>query len=535
VRLRPLWTFGSGAAVGRLFGRVFAGIMLTAWLSLGAQVRVLLGSRGLLPAADFLEAVHAEPGLSWLDVPTLFRLGCSDGALVAGVVAGALLSVLALAGVGRRVCFALSTVLYLSYVAVGRDFLSFQWDNLLLECGLLAAFLPGDRPAPLVHFLFRVLLFKLYFESGLAKWQSYLHDWQDGSAMTFYYETAPLPTPLAFFAHHLPTWWHHLESRATLVLELLVPFAIFGPRPTRLLAAVAFTGFQILNVATANYGFFCYLALALHLFLFDDRDVERAAAWLAQITSPRVAGLAARLRRIAGAPEAAARAVLTRLPRLVPPMPVVASRWLGRAAAAAYLTLSLAEARLTFAEPGALVTWMGAALEVNARLRLVNTYHLFAAITRERIEPEFQTLPEGTPELQNRSDPGSDATVDTAFVAHDLRHKPGDVRRAPDFVAPHQPRVDFQLWFYGLRFRSREPAYVSTLLERMCEDPPAVQPLFSSPLPPRPAAVRIVYWRYTFATRAEARATSAWWHREQIAQSPTFPCPDAQGFQRKLP
>jgi hypothetical protein len=41
--------------------------------------------------------------------------------------------------------------------------------------------------------------------------------------MTFYYETAPLPTALACYAHNLPVWWHHLESRATLVLELLMP------------------------------------------------------------------------------------------------------------------------------------------------------------------------------------------------------------------------------------------------------------------------------------------------------------------------
>ena len=88
------------------------------------------------------------------------------------------------------------------------------------------------RPAPLVHFLFRLVLFKLYFESGVAKWQSDLGDWQDGSAMTYYYETAPLPTWLAFTAHHLPVWWHHLESRATLALELAVPFLIFGPRPS---------------------------------------------------------------------------------------------------------------------------------------------------------------------------------------------------------------------------------------------------------------------------------------------------------------
>src|SRR6185503_5814511 len=162
----------------------------------------------------------------------------------------------ALLGVARRTCFALSTLLYLSYATACRVFLSFQWDNLLLECGVLAAFLPAHRPAPVAHLLFRVLLFKLYFESGIAKWQSPLHDWHDGSAMTYYYETAPLPTALAYYAHNLPVWWHHFESRAVLVIELVVPLAIFGPRPARLTAAVALTFFQILNITTANYGFF---------------------------------------------------------------------------------------------------------------------------------------------------------------------------------------------------------------------------------------------------------------------------------------
>src|SRR5207244_2713248 len=82
-------------------------------------------------------------------------------------------------------------------------FLSFQWDNLLLECGALASLLPGDRsdpPARVVHVLFRLLLWKLYFESGIAKWQSHLGDWIDGSAMLHYYETAPLPTLLGWFS-----------------------------------------------------------------------------------------------------------------------------------------------------------------------------------------------------------------------------------------------------------------------------------------------------------------------------------------------
>ena len=296
-------------------------------------------------------------------------------------------------------------------------FLGFQWDNLLLECGVLAAFLPASRRAPVAHFVFRALLFKLYFESGLAKWQSPLGDWQDGSAMTFYYETAPLPTTLAFYAHHLPAWWHHLESRATLVFELVVPFAIFGPRRARLGAAVALTAFQIINAATANYGFFCYLAAALHVFLLDDRDLRRLSRFLL----PRATDVDASL------PPEAAR-------------DVAASRTLERLAAGAgvvtYLGLSLAEAAFAFGrgEPGAVLTAMAPLVERAETLRAVNTYHLFASITRERIEPEFQTLgPNGAGGDED------DAGDDAAWVAHDLRDKPGAPTRAPDFVACRAP------------------------------------------------------------------------------------------------
>ncbi|HEX3695902.1 MAG TPA: lipase maturation factor family protein [Polyangia bacterium] len=473
---------GSGPRMARLFHRLLALIFLIAWISLGVQVRVLIGARGLLPVADVFAAAHADqPAVSFADFPTLLWLAHGDAVLVAGTIVGALLALLALAGLRPRLCFALSTILYFSYATAGRLFLSFQWDNLLLECGFLAVFLPADRPSPAIHFLFRVLLFKLYFESGIAKWQSNLHDWQDGSAMTVYYETAPLPTALAWFAHNLPAWWHHVESRAVLLLELVVPFAIFGTRRARLCAAVAFTGFQILNIATANYGFFCYLALALNVFLLAD------PARLEDEEAP-----------------------------LLPP-PTLARRGLVALGVTAFLGASLIEALFNFSDGGPLLARFSGVFALTQRTRVVNTYHLFAAITRERIEPEFQTL-----------DAGADLADQGAWRAHDLWHKPGDPTRRPDFVAPHQPRVDFQLWFHGLSFR-RRPAYMAVLLERMCEDAPAVQPLFQSPLPPHPAAVRVVYWQYHFTAPGDApsSAVKAWWRRDRVATAAPILCPPA--------
>ena len=495
---RPPWTFGSGPSVAALFGMLLALVSLIAWVSLGVQVRRLIGGHGLLPLADFIEAARTANLARWARLPTIFLWTQSDGALLAGIVIGVGLSLGALVGVRRRLCFALSTTLYLSYAVAGRTFLGFQWDNLLLECGMLAAFLPTTRPAPVAHFLFRALLFKLYFESGLAKWQSPLGDWQDGSAMTYYYETAPLPTALAFYAHHLPVWWHHLESRATLVLELVVPFAIFGRRRARLGAAVALTAFQVVNAATANYGFFCYLATALHVFLLDDADLARLRRFL----RPRTQAAASTRNAPNDRDAADARAL---------------DRAAASAGVAAYLVISLAQAAFAFGggEPGALLTAAAPLLERAETFRVINTYHLFASITRERIEPEFQTL-----------DGSGDPDDDAAWTAHDLVHKAGDPTRAPDFVAPHQPRLDFQLWFHGLGFRRGQPAYVHMLLERMCEDAAAVRPFFREPstLPPHPRAVRIVYWQYHFTTPAEKHATGAWWRRDRLAAAPPVTC-----------
>ena len=471
-------TRDSGPDVARLFLRLLAAIFCVAWASLGWQLDVLIGQRGLLPAAPFLEAVRAQ-GVGFAQVPSVFWLRADDVALHGGIWLGLGLSLAALCGFAPRLCLGLGTLLYLSYASVAGSFLSFQWDNLLLECGALAVFLPRDRPARWIHILFRMLLVKLYVESGIAKWQSHLGDWQDGSAMTFYYETAPLPVWLGWYAHHLPAWWHHLESRAVLVLELLLPWLAFGPRRARLALFSILTGFQLLNLATANYGFFVYSALGLHVFLLTDADVDRFTRRRRfpapiTLTSPHVPWL-----RTAGAM-------------------VVSTLFVG---------VSLVDAAAAFVPlPARAATWIGPLQRAYEPWRLVNTYHLFGSITRERVEPQFEIESNG------------------AWRSVDLRHKPGDVMRPPDLVAPHQPRVDFQLWFYGLSFQRGAPAYVSTLLDRLCHDPQAVQSLFRDSLPAAPTAVRIAFWRYRFSDPATKASTGAWWVRTPMGETRSIPC-----------
>jgi uracil-DNA glycosylase family 4 len=485
-RLMKLAWPASGPAVARLYQRLLALVFLDAFVSLGAQVHRLYGARGLIPAAQYL-AEAREAGQTLAQFPSLFWLiGASDGALTFGIVAGVVVSLLAIAGVRPRVCFAVLTLLYISFVSIGHTFLYFQWDNLILECGAFAVLLSRTRRSWWAHTLFRLILFKLYWESGVAKWQSYLHDWQDGSAMTWYYETAPLPTWLAWFAHHLPAWWHHAESWATLAFELVLPIGIFGPRRVRLFVAAFLTAFQLVNLFTANYGFFVYLALPLHLFCLDDSDVLAARAWLRkklrlpETAPPEEAPLLEGRRRVA--------------------MIVGASL-----VSALFVAISIIDALFAFTEPGPRLQKLEPLREAYDAFRLINTYHLFGHITRQRIEPQIETTTDGK-----------------TWVEQDLTWKAGDPHRRPRFIAPHQPRLDFQLWFHG-NSPGRVPGYLLTLLDRVCHDPDAVDGFFAAPLPRKPQAVRVSYWEYHFSSWDEWKR-GLWWTRTRLEGTRTLDC-----------
>ncbi len=445
------------ARVRNVFLRLLGAIFVVAFVSLAVQARVLWGARGLLPACP----VPAGAG------PTLFRWWCSDAALT-GVAWAGIVPSLALVGlVAPRWSLLACWALYLSYVSVGQDFLSFQWDNLLLETGFFALFVAPGRldgrrappPHPIAVFLMQWLLVRLMVESGLAKLLTGDPTWRDLTAMATYYETAPLPTWVGWWMHQLPLAGHRATSALTFVVELGLPLAIWGARRLRRAAVAGMLGFQLFVVLTANYGFFNYLSAALALWALDDHDLG-----VREHVVPERS-------RWATAVLAAASIVLVPV-SLVPFLPF----------------FRVAPALVRVVRP------IDVALD---RFRSVNAYHLFASMTLVRREPVFEGTADGT-----------------TWKAYELRYKPGDVDRAPPFVAPHQPRIDFQLWFLFLGHRGAP--YVETLVDRMLHDPDAVAPLFArNPFPDAPPeAVRIAVYRYRFSERATRAATGAWWTRE---------------------
>ena len=84
---------------------------------------------------------------------------------------------------------------------------------------------PGALPLSLPPCIWclHLLLFKLMFSSGVCKLRSNCPSWRSLTAMTYHYQTQPLPHVLSWHAHGLPVWVHRRSAYVTLVLELPVP------------------------------------------------------------------------------------------------------------------------------------------------------------------------------------------------------------------------------------------------------------------------------------------------------------------------
>ena len=100
--------------------------------------------------------------------------------------------------------------------------------------------------------------------------------------------------------------------------------------------------------------------------------------------------------------------------------------------------------------------------------------------------------------------------------AYEFRWKPGDVMRRPRFVAPHQPRLDWQMWFAALSSCEANPWLVNFLARLLEGSPPVLDLLAKNPFPDHPPRyIRAVLYDYHFTDAATRRATGAWWRREE--------------------
>jgi hypothetical protein len=460
-----------------VFLRALGLIFFSAFYSLANQVHGLIGERGILPAGPYLERVHETMGGAgryWL-APTLLWLGAGDRGLTVVVWAGLVASLLLLANLWPRLTVAACTVLFLSCVAVLQVFSSYQSDGMLLEAGFLSFFLaprgvrPGlgaaDPPPWLGRFALQWEWFRIYFESGVVKLASGDPHWRDLTAMDEYYQNGPLPTWIGWYVQQLPHWFHAATVVFTLVVELVVVWAVFLPRRYRLGCFAAVTALQLGIIATANYAFLNYLVLSLGVFLLDDAVFARLGLPVpAPGEPPRSRPATVRRRIEAGVIALALYATVAAFLRGVLPGPLAAPH------------------------------------RLLAPFRIANAYGLFAVMTEARYEIEFQGSLDGE-----------------RWIAYPFRYKPQDPHEPPGIYAPYQPRFDWNLWFASLG-PPEASEWILQVQARLLEGSPSVLHLFrADPFGGRrPVKVRTILWRYWFTDLATKRATGAWWRRRLV-------------------
>jgi lipase maturation factor 1 len=474
------------------FLRALGVVYLVAFVSLWTQINGLMGHNGILPADQFMPAMKQQCAVQGIGLeryhllPTLCWFDASDAFLHFQCAAGTVCAILLIIGLAPAPSLFLLWLIYLSLATVGRDFLGFQWDNLLLEAGFLAIFLAPlqlrprfsreSPPSLLFVWLLRLLLFKLMFSSGCVKLISGDPAWRNLTALTFHYQTQPLPPWTAWYANQLPLWFQKLSCAVMFGIELGAPFLIFAPRRIRFAGGVLLAGFQILILLTGNYTFFNWLTLALCLLLLDDFVLEKLIPFKF---------------RHGFNPQPATLNPPRRWPR--PFLVVVAMVVLAGSSFELAVTLGV---RSQWLAP---LGWVAGQLEP---FRSVNNYGLFAVMTTQRNE----IIVEGSNDGVN-------------WLPYEFKYKPGDVNRRPAFVAPFQPRLDWQMWFAALGSYAENP-WFEQFCERLLQGSPDVLALLAqNPFPGHPPRfIRAELYNYHFTNYAERRATGAWWQREFIGE-----------------
>ena len=495
----------------RWFLRALGTIYLIAFVSLWVQVNGLVGSDGMSPANQFLPAVRAQIGPdAYALLPTLCWFGQSDAFLYFLCGSGVLFSLLLIFGIAPAISLVALFVLYLSLTIAGQIFFNFQWDVLLLEAGFLSIFFApwrlwprrfsveavvpaannfhpaGDMPATALAtpsrqqeppvsraglFLLKLLLFKLMLMSGVVKLTSGDPSWWNLTALDYHYWSQPLPTVFGWLADKSPEWFKHFSVAFCLAIEIVAPFFIWAPRRLRLGAAGLMIFLQVGIGLTGNYCFFNLLTIALCLLLIDDSATGMS------------------LRGVRG--QRGALFVPDRL-----------GAW---GAVAVFILTFPINAWLIFSAFKPLARPPRALADVYERLeafRIVNGYGLFRVMTKDRCEIVLE---------------GSTDGID--WLPYEFKWKPGDVKRAPGWCAPHQPRLDWQMWFAALE-TPQENRWLIALVFRLLQGSRDVSGLLSrNPFPDKPPRyVRAMFYRYRFTTVDERHQIGAWWKREELRE-----------------
>jgi hypothetical protein len=460
----------------RLLGAVYA----VAFLAAINQIVPLIGEHGLLPVGIFLDRVSqalGSKGAGFMRLPSIFWFAHSDTALLIVAWAGFLLSCVVLAGFANAFLLAVLWFLYMSFVHIGQDWYGYGWEIQLLETGFLAIFLcplfdmrpfPKHPPPVMVIILFRWLIFRIMFGSGMIKLRG--DDvWNNGTALFYHFETQPLPGPLSRWFHFLPRVVLKMGVWYNFLAELVAPWFIFWPRIARHIAGSVIVILQVILILSGNLSFLNWLTIIPALACFDDGFWSRFLAPAFVLRSE----------------DAIAHAGTSR--------PMIATAWVVVVLVA---ILSIQPVFNMLSSRQIMNTSFGA-------FDLVNTYGAFGSVGQERLNVVF----EGT--MDEVPDDHAD------WKSYPYKGLPVALDNRPPQIAPYQLRLDWQMWFAAMSTADEYPWTLHLIAKLLRNDPGAVGLFAGNPFRDKPPRfIRAVLYRYRFEKPGNPGAH--WWNRERI-------------------
>lgn len=502
----------------RLLGVVY----LCAFLGLVAQGPALIGEDGLTPAAAYVERAHAAGWGVW-ELPSLFVWGASDGMLQAFAWLGVGLSAAVVLGFANMPIVLALWVIYGSFVRVGQLWFGFGWEIQLLETTLIAVFLvhPWDpRPSraaaspPLAGIvLMRWLAFRIMLGAGLIKLRGSAC-WTELTCLDAHFETQPIPNPLSAWFHDLP---HAVKAGGVVfnhVVELVLPWFVFGPRRVRLVAAVGMAAFQLVLIASGNLAFLNWLTLVPVIALVDDDALRRLipARWRGRFARPPAPRRDGKQFALAFAIALVVIAIWMPLCGGLSPAAQVAvalglvaggavAAWRHRMRDGVQLAAGCFTALVALKSTTVVANLASDRQAMNRsydRLALVNTYGAFGSVTTARHELVIEGTLDADPEA-------------ATWQAYELPCKPGDLDRRPCLLGPYHRRLDWLIWFAAMSERPGDP-WIAHLIWKLLDGDPTIRTLFAhDPFGGRaPRWIRIRRFRYHLQPPGAAH----WWTRD---------------------
>ena len=493
--LRPELIWG---AFTRLIGVTY----LVAFASLYGQIATWIGERGITPVGHYLSAIRRDfPGIrGFLRFPSLLFLSHSDRTLRVMVGCGIAAAILVI--IGGPASFWALLVCYLVFlsldVGVG---LAFPWECVLFEAGILALFLPSTSvlpelaasaaPAPALAWAYRILLVRVVF--GFGKFKFIGSTRRDLTYLQGFLINQPLPTKLAWHAHHLPLWV--LRGGVLSLFWVEIPGALLTliPGVPGLIGGAGILGLMLVIHLSGNFGYFNLIVGFLCLPLLDSATPRALSLGNLSLDGPWIATAFVAAHTLGAITYLPWNSYLSQAWLRWPFWNTLLPRWLAPA-------FSLLRA----VEP----------------LRWLHAYGVFPPKSMAAIRCA--------------------AVVEISYDGeewHELEYRRAATRpeHAPSFIAPHMMRWDQTLIYetygttpHGLVYsvaNSGMPythaifSHTECLLQRILEgqfyeDVIFKRGTFPRPEPPRLARMRVVLLRPT--TLAEHRATGAWWSRQLI-------------------